>query len=73
MMITGDHPLTAQRIAAEIGIQADGQVISGTQLDSLSKSDLKLLAESTSVYARVSPDISSRSLKACNTAVTSSL
>lgn len=56
VMITGDHPLTAQRIAAEIGIQADGQVISGTQLDRLSKSELKLLAESTPVYARVSPE-----------------
>jgi Ca2+-transporting ATPase len=56
VMITGDHPLTAQRIAAEIGIQGDGQVISGIQLDRLSKDELKLLAESTSVYARVSPE-----------------
>jgi len=56
VMITGDHPLTAQRIAAEIGIQDDGQVISGTQLDRLSKCELRLLAESTPVYARVSPE-----------------
>jgi Ca2+-transporting ATPase len=56
VMITGDHPLTAQRIAAEIGIQGEGQVISGTQIDRLSKDELKLLAESTHVYARVSPE-----------------
>jgi Ca2+-transporting ATPase len=55
-MITGDHPITAQRIAAEIGMAGDGPVLSGTQLDRLSKDELRRLAETATVYARVSPE-----------------
>jgi Ca2+-transporting ATPase len=56
VMITGDHPLTARHIAAQVGITADGNVVAGTQLDQTSAAELEALAESTPVYARVSPE-----------------
>ena len=55
VMITGDHPLTARYIAAQVGIAADGNVVTGTQLERTSSEELERLAESTPVYARVSP------------------
>ena len=56
VMITGDHPLTAQYIAGQLGITGEGPVLAGTDLDRLSVSELELLAESVAVYARVSPE-----------------
>ena len=56
VMITGDHPLTAQYIAGQLGITGDGPVLTGQELDRLSVAELELLAESVPVYARVSPE-----------------
>lgn len=56
VMITGDHPMTAQFIASELGIGGDGRVLTGTDLDRLSVEELEQQAESTAVYARVSPE-----------------
>lgn len=55
-MITGDHPLTAQYIAAQIGMEGANAVLTGTQLDRTSSAELKLLVESIPVYARVLPE-----------------
>jgi len=55
VMITGDHPLTAQYIASQLGITGEGPVLTGLELDRLSLAELELLAESAPVYARVSP------------------
>ncbi len=54
VMITGDHPLTAQYIGEHLGITG-GQVLTGPELDRLSPGQLKGVAESVSIYARVSP------------------
>ena len=35
-MITGDHPRTAAVIARELGISADGRVVTGGELERLS-------------------------------------
>jgi P-type Ca2+ transporter type 2C len=55
MMITGDHPLTAQYIAQKLGLATNGSLISGRELDRLSAEDLRARVDSVSVYARVSP------------------
>ena len=56
IMITGDHPRTAARIAADLGISEAGQtVLSGLELDALDDAAFALAVQTTSVYARVSP------------------
>ena len=59
VMITGDHPLTANAIAVELGIAQKGSsdlVVTGKELDSLSPEEIKKLVETTSIYARVTPE-----------------
>ena len=55
VMITGDHPLTAQAIARELGILTDGRTITGAELEELDDDALAGEVESIQVYARVSP------------------
>ncbi len=57
VMITGDHQLTAQVIAQNLGISQPGdEVLSGRMLDNLSLDELDQKVEHVSVYARVSPE-----------------
>jgi P-type Ca2+ transporter type 2C len=56
VMITGDHPLTAEAIARELGILRDGSVVTGVMLDAMNDDDLRRSAGSVSVFARVSPE-----------------
>jgi Ca2+-transporting ATPase len=56
MMITGDHPLTARYIAAELGFDKPEQVITGAELEKYSPDELEKVVGITSVYARVSPE-----------------
>lgn len=55
IMITGDHPDTAQAVAAKLGIKAD-KAITGAELSNLSEAELKVLVEQVSVFARVAPE-----------------
>lgn len=55
VMITGDHPFTAQHIADELGINTHGKTLTGQDLDHLSANALQELVKSVSIYARVSP------------------
>ncbi len=56
IMITGDHPRTAARIAADLGIVAAGtSAMTGIELDALADEAFADAVRETSVYARVSP------------------
>jgi Ca2+-transporting ATPase len=56
VMATGDHKLTAEAIATEIGILTrNSSVLTGTNLDSINDDELDAVIEETSVFARVSP------------------
>lgn len=55
-MVTGDHPVTAKSIALDLGlIEADGEVLTGSQLEGLSELELEKRLETVSVFARVAP------------------
>ncbi len=56
IMITGDHPRTAARIAEDLGIQTAGaSALTGLELDALDDAAFAAAVRTTSVYARVSP------------------
>jgi Ca2+-transporting ATPase len=55
IMITGDHPLTAEAIAREIGLADSGRVVTGAELEEMSDETLARQVEHIEVYARVSP------------------
>ena len=56
VMITGDHPLSAARIAGDLGIAKPGErAVTGAELDGLDEDGLRELTRSSSVYARVAP------------------
>jgi calcium-translocating P-type ATPase len=57
IMITGDHPRTGARIAADLGIAAPGsRTLTGAELERLDEAALTEAAREVSVYARVSPE-----------------
>ena len=57
IMITGDHPRTAARIARDLGIAgADAGVVTGAELAQLPEERLTEVAREVSVYARVAPE-----------------
>ncbi len=65
MMITGDHPLTAQAIATDLGIaQADSPVVSGNEIAQMDDSVLVQTIDQVNVYARVAPEHKLRIVKA---------
>ena len=64
VMITGDHPLTAEAIAAELGLLRHGRVVTGVELQGLDDATLEREAERIDVYARVSPSDKMRVVQA---------
>lgn len=55
VMVTGDHPDTAQAVAAQLGIGAD-QVVTGEVLARMEADTLRRRVEQVSVFARVAPE-----------------
>lgn len=62
VMITGDHLLTAEAIASEIGIQ--GRSITGLELDKLTDEQFEKQVEEIAIYARVNPEHKLKIIKA---------
>jgi Ca2+-transporting ATPase len=56
VMITGDHPLTARRIAKDLNIAENDRILTGQDLARISPTELEEIVEDVSVYARVSPE-----------------
>jgi len=55
IMVTGDHKVTAEKIAEEAGITKTGRTIEGFEIDGLDEKELRKLVGEVSVFARVLP------------------
>jgi cation-transporting ATPase I len=55
LMITGDHPGTAQAVARELGLLSARGVITGAELAHLDEEELDRRIDGVSVFARVTP------------------
>lgn len=65
VMITGDHPETAKKIAHDLGIlQRDDLELTGKELNQLDENSFQNQVEHTTVYARVSPEQKLRIVRA---------
>ncbi|UCD97424.1 MAG: cation-translocating P-type ATPase [Chloroflexota bacterium] len=56
VMITGDHPLTAGKIADELGISNNSRILTGQDLEKLTPEEFKEIVCEVDVFARVSPE-----------------
>ncbi|MFH1448715.1 MAG: cation-translocating P-type ATPase [Candidatus Micrarchaeota archaeon] len=56
VMITGDYPETAKNIARQIGLENADQLITGSELDSMSDEELQRHIRTTGIFARVVPE-----------------
>ncbi|OBG01627.1 HAD-IC family P-type ATPase [Mycolicibacter sinensis] len=56
-MITGDHPITATAIAAEMGVTVDAeQVITGSEWNALNRKEQERVVCERVIFARMSPE-----------------
>lgn len=63
VMITGDHPATANAIARQIGLTEGSEVLTGSDMDALGDEELYKKIIRTRVFARVSPQHKNRIVK----------
>jgi Ca2+-transporting ATPase len=64
-MITGDHASTAAAVACQLGLTREqARVLTGADLANMNDADLLVAAETTDVFARVSPEQKLRLVKA---------
>ncbi len=56
VMITGDYPVTAQKIARQIGMRGGENVITGQELARMSPEELRDRVRETTIFARVVPE-----------------
>lgn len=63
IMMTGDHPKTAIKIAEQVGLSTSN-VLTGTEISELNDQELEIKLKETNVFARVVPDQKLRIVKA---------
>lgn len=64
VITTGDHPDTARAIAAEIGLDGNGSLLTGAEIDKLDDDALAEKATGTSLFARTTPEHKLRLVRA---------
>jgi cation-transporting ATPase I len=64
VMLTGDHPSTAEGVAAKLGILDGGRVLTGPAIDGLDDAALERELDHVSVFARVTPSHKVRLVRA---------
>ncbi|MCX6641933.1 MAG: HAD-IC family P-type ATPase, partial [Candidatus Bathyarchaeota archaeon] len=62
IMLTGDHPETAKAVAAQVGIDAE-LVLTGPEISVINEAKLREAVETTSVFARITPEHKLRIVK----------
>ena len=56
VVVSGDHPLTVEKVAAEVGIPNPQKPVTGTQLALMEEKDLKNTVSRDSLFARASAE-----------------
>ncbi len=56
IMVTGDHPETASRVASMVGLASGQGVITGDQISAASDAELGVMLRTNHVFARTEPD-----------------
>ncbi len=62
-VLTGDDELVAQKVCKEVGVPTE-RVVLGAAVEAMSDTELAVVAESTALFARVSPSDKERILRA---------
>ena len=55
LMITGDHPGTAEAVGRSIGIRT-GRVVTGAEIEAMTPDELRTAVDEVNVFARVTPE-----------------
>ncbi|WP_214102598.1 cation-translocating P-type ATPase [Acrocarpospora catenulata] len=64
VIVTGDHPSTAEAIAVELNALNGGRILTGAELDALEEGKLAAVLPQVTVFARVTPAHKVRIVKA---------
>lgn len=56
IVVSGDYPLTVQKIAARVGIGDGGRIVTGSELEKMDETQLKIILETVSLFARTNPE-----------------
>jgi Mg2+-importing ATPase len=62
-IVTGDNPLVAARVCAEVGVEP-GEIVLGSRVDRCDDDTLRALAARTTVFAKVTPTQKARIVRA---------
>lgn len=64
VMVTGDHALTAETIADQVGLRRGRPTITGAEVDDLTDTEMRDRAAEAGVFARVAPSTKMRIVRA---------